>query len=171
MPPESIDAIITGTPSDGDAPQTLKELGRFGSHALKPNGALLLLCPSHLLPLPLRNVEQRGLNFLTEFDYRFDVPHQPYGPTTPGGGPAYAFAHLRQEPVRAAGRRRRHSTAGGERRLQQSGHGKRRAAGTGMIVRRFTQPGDLVCDPLLLTRVLCCIVRHQPRPALPGRFP
>ena len=151
MPPESVDVIITGAPSGGDAPQTLRELGRFGSHALKPNGALLLLCPSHLLPLPLRNVEQRGLNFITEFDYRFDVP-----------------TRQMDQPHRVAVRRMPLLIFGRHDFVLQDGDDviqlpevdggpsnvdvrQRRAAGIDLIVKRFTQPGDLVCDPSLLS--------------------
>ena len=151
VPPESIDVIITGVPGGDGASLTLRELGSFAVHALKPDGVMLLLCQVSRLPGPFRDIRQRNLDYITEIDFRFDVPvgklderHQ-VGirrmPLLVYGKPGFVLADgddIIQLPA----------VKGDSADVKM---GQRLAVGTSMIVRRFTQPGDMVSDPILLS--------------------
>ena len=76
---ESVDAIITAVPDDDEANQNLTQLAAFASHALKSDGAMILLCVVRRLPEAIKNLRHPGIRFICEFDYRIDHPPRELG--------------------------------------------------------------------------------------------
>lgn len=151
VPPESVNVIITGVPGGDGASRTLKELASFAVHALKPDGGLLLLCPSPRLPQVVGSLRHRALTFLLEIDYRIDVPVRKLDERHGVG--------IRRVPLLVYGKPEFLLADGGDVIQLPEVDGdsagvnirQRHAVGTELIVRRFTQPGDMVSDPLLLS--------------------
>ena len=151
VPPDTVDAIITGVPDEDGAPQTLRGLASFAAHALKSDGVMLVFCRSNRLPYVFRSVQHETLNFLLELDYRYDMPvgklHGEHGvqlrrmPLLVWGMPEFVLGEgddVIQLPE-----------VDGD--SANVSIGRRHAVGTELIVRRFTHTGDTVCDPLLMS--------------------
>ena len=151
VPPDSVDAIITGVPDEDGAPRTLRGLASFAAHALKPDGVMLVFCRSNRLPYVFRSVQHGTLDFLLELDYRYDMP----------GGKLHGKhgVQLRRMPLLVWGMPE-FVLGDGDDVIQlpevdgdsaNISIGRRHAVGTELIVRRFTHTGDTVCDPLLMS--------------------
>ena len=151
VPPDSVDAIITGVPDEDGAPQTLRRLASFAAHALKPDGVMLVFCRSNRLPDVFGSMQHETLDFLLELDYRYDAPvrklHGKHG------------VQLRRMPLLVWGMPELVLGEGDDviQLPEVDGDsanvsiGRRHAVGTELIVRRFTHTGDTVCDPLLMS--------------------
>ena len=150
VPAHSVDAIITVVPDEDGETRTLRGLASFAAHALKPDGVMLMLCRVTSLPGVFRSLQHGDLKFLLEIDYRFDVPVRKLSERHAVG--------LRRMPPLVWGKPE-FVLKDGDDVLQlpepkgdstDLAMGQRHADGADLMVRRFTQTGDVVCDPLLL---------------------
>ena len=154
VPPDSVDAIITGVPGGEGAWQVLRELAVFASHALKPDGAMILLCEATRLPEVFRNLRHKDLRFIVEFDYRFDAPTRKLDERH--------GVELRRMPLLIYGKAD-FVLEDGDDVIQlppldhdpsDSSIRRRREGGVAMVVKRFTKPEDMICDPLLVSQTM-----------------
>ena len=147
----SVDAIVTFPSSDPGLHGRLEELAGFAAHALKPEGVMAVLTSGVHLPSVIESLKHPELKWLVEFDYRPPAPSR--------SGPSLNLT-IRRWPVLIYGRFR-HRLQGGDDVIEVPGSedsasnaksGRRLDVGMAMIMERLTQPGQLVCDPLMLDR-------------------
>ena len=149
--PETVDAIITFPPADADS--VLTDLADFAAHSLKRTGAMFVLAGTDRLPDFIECLRHPGLVWICAFHYVHNVRaagsrRNPLGGAAPGqklllvyGKPGFRLKgedgviSALPSDEGAPGNRRGHLDLGME-----------------LIISRFTGPGDLVCDPLLLGR-------------------
>ena len=152
VPAGSVDSIITHPPLTDDGLPLYSDLADFAIHALKESGVMAVMVTGRLLP-PIMDVLRRpGLIWVTEFDYQFDLPesmrHRSHRLT------------LSRRPILVYGKQG-FQLSGGDDVIRLSspdgpsiGGGALRGhdAAMTLVVARFTQPGQVVCDPFLLGR-------------------
>ena len=149
--PETLDAIVTFPPADADS--LLTDLADFAAHSLKRTGGLFVLAGTECLPDFIERLRHPDLAWVCALHYVHHVRaagsrKNPRGGAAPGqklllvygkpgfrlnGGDGVISALLHDEGTQ--GNRRDHLGVGME-----------------LIISRFTVPGDVVCDPLLLGR-------------------
>ena len=133
------------------APQILRELASFSARGLKLGGVALVLCPVTRLREACANLDHKDIELILEFDFRFDFPvgklNEKHGiglrrmPLLVLGKPGFVLQDgddVIQLP----------EVDGDSAKVSMS---HRLSVGTDMILRRFTQPGDMICDPILFT--------------------
>ena len=146
----TVDAIVTNPPHTAEYLPVFSDLAAFAAHALKPEGVMVVMSGVTHLPEVLRQLTHPGLKWVCEFDYR------------PDGPPANLdFPHrvrLRRSPLLVYGRDR-FRLDGGDDVIEAPPLGgisqwdrQRMDAGMALIAERFTRPGQVVCDPVVLDR-------------------
>ena len=150
--PKSLDAIVTFPPADAWSGSLLTDLASFAAHSLKRTGGLFVLAGTERLPDFIECLRHPDLNWLCAFHYVHKDRATGSRRNPRGGAPGqklllvYGKSQFRlnsgdgvvsalPSDEGAPGNRRGHLDLGME-----------------LIISRFTGPGDLVCDPLLLGR-------------------
>ena len=146
---ESIDAIITFPPTSGESLAMLPDLASFAAHALKPSGVMVVLASGELLPDVLDHLKHPELRWVCEFDYIFGEPAIRLRGKHP--------LELRRRPLLVFGKARFRLGKGHDvirlpRPDDSARPTQRLEAGMRLIVQRFTRPGQVVCDPIMLDR-------------------
>ena len=148
---ESVDLIATFPPAVGEWVRRFGALAEFGLHALAPGGLMAVMVDADFLPQILKQMDARGLDWITEFDYRqpsrpvrMAHPHRAVKRRLPillYGKPGCMLpegSDIIEEPPRGESPQRSDT----ELLLE----------GLGALVRRLARPGQLVCDPVMLGR-------------------
>ena len=146
---ESVDAIVTNPPTSKGALAMLPDLAAFAAHSLKPGGAMVVLASAEHLPEFLENLRHPALLWVCELDLIFDE----------------SWARLREKhrlellrrPLLVYGKHRFRIDGGNDLcRVPRTEEAPTQAgqliAGMRLIVERFTQPGQVVCDPITMGR-------------------
>ena len=148
---ESVDLIATFPPLGKGWVGRFGALADFGLHALAPGGLIAVMVNAEYLPQILKQLDVRGLDWITEFDYRqpgrpvrMKHPHRAVKNRLPillYGKPGCRLSEgsdFIEEPHRGESPRRSDT----ELLLE----------GMEALVRRLARPGQLVCDPVMLGR-------------------
>ena len=146
---ESVDAIITNPPTSKGSLATLPDLAAFAAHALKPGGAMVVLASAEHLPEVLENLHHPELLWVCELDLVFDQP----------------WARLRgkhrleltRRPLLVFGKAGFRISGGNDlvrvpRTEEAPTQARQLIAGMTLVVERFTQHGQVVCDPVTMGR-------------------
>ena len=146
---ESVDVIITFPATDRRYLSTFTDLASFAAHSLRPSGVLVVMASGENLPDVLGHLQHPGLHWVCEFDYYFGEP--------PGSLRGKHQLQLRRRPLLVYGKSHFRLNGGHDMvNLSQPEHmprpGERLEQGMRAIVPRFAQPGQLVCDPIMLGR-------------------
>ena len=152
VPENTIDSVITFPPSKPDYPAMLTDLAAFASHALRPTGGMFVLADTAYLPAILAQLEHPIVQWICALPYRH-----------PGRGATLGGRHgldLRNKLILIYGKEQFTLEAGDDLvsvpDLQDGSAGSkfspRLDLGMAMLVQRFTRPGQVVCDPILLDR-------------------
>ena len=153
---ESVDAIITFPPTSKNSLALLPDLASFAAHSLKPTGVLVMLASVEHLPGVLNGLKHPDLHWVCEFDYIFGEPSilfQRRGPHR---------LDLRRRPLLVFGKSRFRLRGGDDlirvpQPEEEPRSTQRLEAGWGLIVQKFTSPGQVVCDPIMLERASIAI--------------
>lgn len=149
---DSIDAIITFPPAHCGYLPVFADLARFAAHALKNTGVLVLMASSQFLPRVIVALEHPGLNWVGEWDYRFDDP--------PGKGGEPHWLRQRRRPLLVYGKPG-YRLGGGFDVIQlppadqhppANRWDQRLELGMKLVFARFALPGQTVCDPATVNR-------------------
>ena len=152
VPGNTVDAVVTYPPSDPAHAHLLPALADFAAHALRASGAMFVLADSRRLPDVLAKLEHSDLPWVCALPYRH-----------PGRGGPLGGRHrltLRSKLLLIYGKTQ-FSLENGDDAVSvpdfEEGTGgnplsPRLDPGMEMIIRRFTRPGQMVCDPILLDR-------------------
>ena len=148
--PETVDAIVTFPPAD--AGSVLTDMAEFAVHSLKRTGGMFVLAATERLPDFIERLRHPGLNWVCSPHYVHNGRAAGSGRNTQGGAPGQKLLLVFGKPG--------FRLNGGDRVISALFHdegaqGSRRThldLGMELIISRFTGPGDLVCDPLLLGR-------------------
>ena len=148
---ESVDAIVTFPPANAASGPLLTELALFAVHALGSAGGMFVLTGSENLPGLVEGLRHPDLRWVSALPY--------FHPGRPSRlrNHDVSLTHKLILVYGKRGFRLRRGTdvisippfaegAGGDARSQRLDLGMR------LIIERFTQPGQVVCDPLLLGR-------------------
>ena len=146
---ESVHAIVTNPPTSKGSLATLPDLAAFAAHTLKPGGAMVMLASAEHLPEVLENLHHPELLWVCELDLVFDQP----------------WARLRgkhrleltRRPLLVFGKAGfRISGSNDLVRVPRADEAPTQArqliAGMTLVVERFTQHGQVVCDPVTMGR-------------------
>ena len=148
---ESVDAIVTFPPANAASGPLLKDLALFAVHALGSAGGMFVLTGSENLPHFAEGLRHPDLRWVCALPYLH--PGRPTRLRNHGVSLTHKLILVYGKP----GFRLRGGTdvisippiaegAGGD------AHSQRLDLGMRLIIERFTQPGQVVCDPLLLGR-------------------
>ena len=153
---ESVDLVVTFPPTVGEWVGRFGALAEFGFHGLAPGGLMAVMVNADFLPQILKQMEKRGLEWITEFDYlqpdrpvRVAYPHKAVKSRRPillYGKPGCSLlegSDVIEEPPRSESPKRSDT----ELLLE----------GMGALVRRLARPGHLVCDPVMLEREIVAL--------------
>ena len=158
---ESVDLIATFPPTAREWVGRFVALAEFGLHALAPGGLMAVMVNADLLPQILNQLDARGLDWITEFDYRqpnrsvrMAHPHRAVKRRLPillYGKPGCRLpegSDFIEEPPRGESPQRSDTEL--------------LLGGMEALVRRLVRPGQLVCDPVTLGRenVALSVKRH-----------
>ena len=149
--PESVDAIVTFPPANAASGPLLTDLALFAVHALGSAGGMFVLTGSENLPHFAEGLRHPDLRWVCA------LPYLHPGRPTRLRNHDVSLTHKLILVYGKRGFRLRGGTdvisippfaegAGGDARSQRLELGMR------LIIERFTQPGQVVCDPLLLGR-------------------
>lgn len=149
--PESVDAMITFPPADAASKSMLAELAAFAAHALKESGGMFVLAGTERLPDFLEGLRHSDLKWACSLHYSHP------------GRPARLQSHgvsLSCKLVLVYGKRGFRLEGGDDvinvpplaEGATGNRHSPRLGLGMELMVERFTRPGQVVCDPLLLRR-------------------
>ena len=149
--PESVDAVVTFPPANAASGPLLTDLALFAVHALGPAGGMFVLTGSENLPHFAEGLRHPDLRWVCA------LPYLHPGRPTRLRNHDVSLTHKLILVYGKPGFRLRGGTdvisippfaegAGGDARSQRLDLGMR------LIIERFTQPGQVVCDPLLLGR-------------------
>ena len=147
--PASVDAMIAHPPYSEEALPRFSDLAAFAAHALKPTGVMVVVGSGMLLPWILEQLYHPDLQWIGEFDLLFR------GPPMGSGRPYRVKLHRRPLLIYGKGDLRFN---GGEDLLEVPDPADlprgwdRNDAAMELIVERFTRPGQVVCDPIMLDR-------------------
>ena len=148
--PESLDAIVTFPPADADS--LLKDLAGFAAHSLKRTGGLFALAGTERLPDFIERLRHPSLVWVCALHYVHHVRAASSRGNPRGGAPAQKLLLVYGKPgFRLNGGDNVVSALPSD----EGTLGNRRGhldLGMELIISRFTAPGALVCDPLLLGR-------------------
>ena len=147
----TVDVILSFPPGDGGSPEMLRDLASFSAHSLKRTGALLLLVNTQYPPAYVKYLRHDDLAWVCAFHY-----------THPGRS-IHADSHLiplTQKLVVVMGKSDFKLNAGYEvisvPAFSEGAAGNpsspRLDVGMELIIQRFTRPGQVVCDPILMGR-------------------
>ena len=148
----SVDVIFTHPPGTDEALRLFSDLASFADHSLKPGGVLVVMAHAPLLPRIIERLSRQELKWVLEFDVQFP------GAQGRSGYPYRVNLHRRPLLVYA---KPGFSLNGGSDVIAVPAPGELsddRSAwhpvevAMAMTVERFTQPGQVVCDPLMLGR-------------------
>ena len=142
---ESVDAIITNPPTSKESLAMLPNLAAFAAHALKPGVAMVVMASAEHLPEFLEHLRHTELHWACELDMIFDKPWaRLWGKHRLG---------LIRRPLLVFGKS--NFRLGGGNDLVRVPRTEEAPAGVGqliagmrLIVERFTQHGQVVCDPV-----------------------
>ena len=148
---QTVDLIATFPPTVGNWVGRFGALSQFGVHALAPSGLMAVMVNPDFLPQILKQMDARGLEWITEFDYR-----------QPGRPVRMAHPHRAlkgRRPILLYGKPRCGLTEGSDV-IEEPPRGESPrgsdtellSEGLGALVRRLARPGQLVCDPVMLER-------------------
>ncbi len=148
---ESVDAIVTFPPANAASGPLLKDLALFAVHALGSAGGMFVLTGSENLPHFAEGLRHPDLRWVCALPYLH--PGRPTRLRNHGVSLTHKLILVYGKP----GFRLRGGTdvisippiaegAGGD------AHSQRLDLGMRLIIERFTQPGQVVCNPLLLGR-------------------
>ena len=148
----SVDSSITHTPHGRESLPLLADLAAFAAHALRPSGSLVVLSGMEQLPETLERLKHPDLHWVAEFDYRDNG-------TTTWSRPPHR-TQLRRKSLLIYGKRGFRLPPGDdviELPPAEPGAAARRQwelnnAGLELIVERFARPGQVLCDPLMLSQ-------------------
>ena len=146
---ESINAIITYPPTSERFLPTLTDLASFAAHSLKPSGLMVVMTNAEHLPEILERLKHPEMHWVCELDYVFDEP--------PSRLQGKHRLSLRRRPLLVFGKSSFRLSGGDDlilvpRPEDAQRWSQRLDAGMGLIVQRFTRPGQAVCDPVMLDR-------------------
>ena len=146
---ECVDAIITNPPTSKESLAMLSNLAAFAAHALKPGGAMVVMASAEHLPEFLEHLRHTELHWACELDMIFDKPWaRLWGKHRLG---------LIRRPLLVFGKSNFRLSGGNDlvrvppTEEAPTGVGQL-IAGMGSIVERFTQHGQVVCDPITMGR-------------------
>ena len=150
--PETVDAIITFPPADAWSGSLLMDLADFAAHSLKRTGGMFVLAGTEHLPDFIERLRHPGLAWICAIHYVHNDRATSSRGNPRGGAPGQKLLLVYGKPG--------FRLNGGEGVISalpsdEGGQGNRRGhldLGMELIISRFTGPGDLVCDPLLLGR-------------------
>ena len=146
--PESVDAMITFPPADAASGPLL---AAFAAHALKESGGMFVLAGTERLPDFLEGLRHSDLRWICSLHYSHP------------GRPARLQSHgvsLSRKLVLVYGKRGFRMEGGDDvinvpslaEGAPGNRHSPRLGLGMEIMIKRFTRPGQVVCDPLLLRR-------------------
>ena len=151
----TVDAIITHPPLSKERLPLFPDLADFAVHALRDTGVMVVMADGLVLPEVMDHLTRPDLIRICEFDYQSQRPQ-----------PVRKFPHqvtLHRRPLLFYGKRQFRLSGYDVIRLPSLGvpavEGstlRGHDAAMALVVRRFTQPGQVICDSFLLGRV----VRH-----------
>ena len=152
VPEKTVDAVITFPPSKPDSSGMFTDLANFAAHALRPTGGMFVLADTAHLPGILAQLEHPALQWVCALPYRH-----------PGRGATLGGRHglnLRNKLILIYGKEQFNLGAGDDlvsvpdfdEGTGGNQFSPRLDLGMEMVVRRFTRPGQVVCDPILLNR-------------------
>ena len=148
--PETVDAIITFPPAD--AGSLLTDLADFAAHSLKRTGGMFVLAGTQRLPDFIERLRHPHLAWVCALHYVHHVRATGSRRNPQGGTPGQKLLLVYGKPgLRLNGGDGVISVLPSD----EGASGNRRGhldLGMELIISRFTGPGDLVCDPLLLGR-------------------
>ena len=159
--PASVDAIITHPPHGPESLPLLPDLAAFAAHALRPEGVLVVISGADRLPDTLEGLKHEGLQWLSEFDYRDNA-------TGNRSGPPHRI-QMRRKPLLVYCKPGFRMPAGDdviEVPLSVEGAPELRSwqrndAGLELITQRFARPGQVLCDPLMLSRASTALAARK----------
>ena len=145
--PASVDAIITRPLPGKGTLDLLDDLGVFAEHALRDTGALIVVGSGTFLSEMLERLSRTGLKWVGPFVILFPGP-------AGSSGPPHRI-QLRHRPVLVFGKEAFRFWGGQDLIEVPSSEGKlslqrQNEGAMEMLVRRFTHPGQAVCDPCML---------------------
>ncbi len=148
--PESLDAIVTFPPADADS--LLKDLADFAAHSLKRTGGMFVLAGTDRLPDFIERLRHPDLAWICAIHYVHNDRATGSRRNPRGGAPGQKLLLVYGKPA--------FRLNGGDGVISalpsdEGTQGNRRShldVGMALIISRFTRPGDLVCDPMLLGR-------------------
>ena len=146
---ESVDAIITNPPTSEQSISMLPDLAAFAAHSLKPSGVMIMMASVEHLPEVMEHLRHSEMHWVAEFDIVFDEPwYRLQGKHR---------LDLRRRPLLVFGKPRFRLDGGDDlitvpRSEDAPKKVKQLIAGMRLIVQRITQPGQVVCDPIMLGR-------------------
>ena len=157
----SVDRSITHPPHGRESLPLLADLAAFAAHALQPSGALLALSGMEQLPETLERLKHPDLHWVAEFDYRDNG-------TTTWSGPPHR-TRLRRKSLLIYGKRGFRLPPGDdviELPPPEPGAAARRQgqlnnAGAELILARFARPGQVLCDPLMLSQASAALAARK----------
>ena len=145
----SVDAIITHPPHTEDFLPTFADLAAFAAHALKPTGVLVVVGHGMLLPRILKNLERPDLHWVVGMDLVF------HGKPASSGRPRFMHLHRRPVLVFCKGMFRTdgmHDLFQVPPREELPGELDEGEMAMQLIVEQLVQPGQTICDPVMLDR-------------------
>ena len=149
---ETVDAIVTFPPANSCSGSLLTDLATFAAHSLKRNGGMFVLAGTERLPEFIEGLRHQDLSWVCALHYVHHVRATGSRRNSQGGDPGQKLLLVYGKPgFRLTGGYGVISAL-----LHNEGvQGNRRShldIGMELIISRFTGPGDLICDPLLLGR-------------------
>ena len=147
----SVDAIITHPPLTETSMALYSDLADFAVHALRETGVLVVMVDGILLLRIMDQLKRPDLAWVVEMDYQSGRPQRIVNPTH--------RLTLYRRPILVYGKPRFRLSGSDIISLPSAGDhagetGPLKGFDAAMVslVRRFTQPGQVVCDPFLLGR-------------------
>ena len=150
--PESVDAIVTFPPADAWCGSLLTDLADFAAHSLKRTGAMFVLAVIERLPEFIERLRHPVLAWVCALHYVHQGGATGSRRNPRGGAPGQKLLLVYGKPgFRLNGGDGVISALPSD----EGDPGNRRGHldfGMELIISRFTGPGGMVCDPLLLGR-------------------
>ena len=143
---ESVDVIITYSPND-TKPKDLADLAAFAAHALTRTGVMVVLANSSRLLEEMSYLKHKGLEWICQFSYHFQIPLEDSGEPH--------WVQIRQYPLLVYGKSGSRLKEGYDvidAPVFLEGMMNRLEAiefGMPSVVKRFVAPGQVVCNPML----------------------
>ena len=148
--PETVDAIVTFPPADADS--VLTDLADLAAHSLKRIGGMFVLAGTKRLPDFIERLRHPGLAWVCALHYVHNGRATGSGRNPRNGSPGQKLLLVYGKPgFRLKGGDGVISALPSDEGTQGNWRGHL-DLGMELIISRFTGPGDLVCDPLLLGR-------------------